>query len=114
MSAHQPIVGDGAFAHESGIHTAGLAVHPSTYEFIPKKMVGAQRRLVFGKHSGSQAVAEVLSRHKRDLGRPGSEDTRQLSKTLRDWAKRERETRRREISESELLKMAAQFQQPEP
>ena len=114
MPAHQPIVGDGAFAHESGIHTAGLSVHPSTYEFIPKKMLGARRRLVFGKHSGSQAVTEVLSRHKRDLGRTGADDTRQLSETLRDWAKRERETRRREISESEILKMAARFQQDKP
>ena len=28
MQAHEPLIGEGVFSHESGIHTAGILIHP--------------------------------------------------------------------------------------
>src|SRR5690606_37718919 len=37
----RPIVGENAFAHESGIHIAAILEDPATYESIPPELVGA-------------------------------------------------------------------------
>ncbi|MEM2875962.1 MAG: 2-isopropylmalate synthase [Candidatus Bathyarchaeia archaeon] len=49
---NKAIVGDYAFAHESGIHTHGVLRNPFTYEPYPPELVGNRRRLTIGKHSG--------------------------------------------------------------
>lgn len=54
------IVGDNAFAHESGIHAAGVLRDPQTYEPFPPEAVGGQRRLVLGKHSGRHLLLQIL------------------------------------------------------
>ncbi len=54
------IVGDNAFAHESGIHAAGVLRDPHTYEPFPPEAVGNRRRLVLGKHSGRHLLRQVL------------------------------------------------------
>ncbi len=54
------IVGDNAFAHESGIHAAGVLRDPQTYEPFPPEAVGSQRRLVVGKHSGRHLLLQIL------------------------------------------------------
>jgi isopropylmalate/homocitrate/citramalate synthase len=59
---HEPIVGEGVFSHESGIHTAGILVHPAIYQFIREETVGGTHRFVFGKHSGAAAVEAVLAK----------------------------------------------------
>lgn len=51
---------DGAFAHESGIHTHAILRDPSTYERIDPKLVGAARRIVSGKHAGSTGLSMSL------------------------------------------------------
>src|SRR5213596_418696 len=56
----KPLVGHNAFAHESGIHAHGVIKHTATYEPIQPERIGRQRTFVFGKHTGSQAVAEKL------------------------------------------------------
>lgn len=58
---HEPIIGEGVFSHESGIHTAGMLIHPAIYQFIREEEVGGVHRFIFGKHSGASAVEEVLS-----------------------------------------------------
>jgi D-citramalate synthase len=58
----KPLVGENAFAHEAGIHTHGVLRYPATYEPIAPEEVGQQRRLVFGKHVGSYAIASELKR----------------------------------------------------
>jgi len=55
-----PIVGDNAFAHESGIHVHAVLKKPITFEPIKPEMVGAQRRLVLGKHIGAHGVDAKL------------------------------------------------------
>ena len=68
---HEPIIGEGVFTHESGIHTAGILVHPAIYQFIREEEVGGRRRFVFGKHSGAGAVEEVLKTHAGELEAQG-------------------------------------------
>ena len=63
LPPHEPIVGEGVFSHESGIHTAAILVHPAIYQFIREETVGGTHRFVFGKHSGAAAVEAVLEAH---------------------------------------------------
>ena len=58
-----PVVGDNAFAHESGIHSQGVLAEASTFEpgIMTPEMVGHRRRLRLGKHVGRHAVARMLS-----------------------------------------------------
>jgi len=51
-----PIVGDNAFAHESGIHVHAVLKKAETFEPIKPEMVGARRRLVLGKHIGVHGI----------------------------------------------------------
>ena len=53
---NKAIVGDYAFAHESGIHTHGVLNNPLTYEPYPPELVGNRRRLTIGKHSGRAII----------------------------------------------------------
>ncbi|MGD8562514.1 MAG: 2-isopropylmalate synthase [Desulfarculaceae bacterium] len=59
---NKPVVGRNAFAHESGIHSAGIARDKRTFEpgVMTPEMVGHRRRLVVGKHAGRHGVAEAL------------------------------------------------------
>src|SRR5690606_28287308 len=56
---NKAIVGENAFAHESGIHQHGMLRHASTYEIMRPQDVGLSRtNLVLGKHSGRRALRE--------------------------------------------------------
>jgi isopropylmalate/homocitrate/citramalate synthase len=55
-----PIIGDNAFTHESGIHVAAVLENPQTYESIPPEIVGNQRKLVLGKHTGRHQIKHLL------------------------------------------------------
>ena len=56
LSHNKPIIGRNAFAHESGIHVHGVMGNSLTYEPFKPEMVGVDRRLVIGKHSGAHSV----------------------------------------------------------
>lgn len=55
----QPVVGGHAFTHESGLHLDGITQDPGTYEPYRPEVLGRQRRIVLGKHSGVSAVLAV-------------------------------------------------------
>lgn len=57
---NKAIIGKNAFAHESGIHVHGVLSHPLTYEPIDPTIVGAERIIAVGKHSGRHAVEYIL------------------------------------------------------
>ncbi|HPC28233.1 MAG TPA: hypothetical protein PKX17_05850, partial [Candidatus Methanomethylicus sp.] len=57
---NKAIVGPNAFRHESGIHVAAVIKCPFTYESYEPQAVGQERRLTFGRHSGSEGVREKL------------------------------------------------------
>lgn len=58
---NKAIVGENAFAHESGIHQHGMIADRRTYEIMRPEDVGVpSSQLVLGKHSGRAAVRERL------------------------------------------------------
>ena len=63
ISRTAPIVGENAFAHESGIHSHGVLERTDTFEpgIMTPEMVGHKRRIVLGKHTGRHAVKKSLS-----------------------------------------------------
>jgi 2-isopropylmalate synthase len=59
---NKAVVGENAFAHESGIHQHGMLRHHSTYEILRPEDVGLSRsNLVLGKHSGRHAFRERVA-----------------------------------------------------
>lgn len=53
---NKAVVGRNVFAHESGIHTAGVIKNPFIYEPYPPELVGARRKLIIGATSGSEVI----------------------------------------------------------
>ncbi len=65
VQPNKAIVGDNAFAHESGIHQDGVIKARETYEIMNAELVGREAAvLVMGKHSGRAAFRKALN----DLG----------------------------------------------
>ncbi|HKF77978.1 MAG TPA: hypothetical protein VKF59_17680 [Candidatus Dormibacteraeota bacterium] len=56
----EPGIGLNVFSHESGIHTAGMLIHPEIYQFIPPGDLGTEIRYVYGKHSGAMVIEHAL------------------------------------------------------
>ncbi len=62
VQPNKAIVGDNAFAHESGIHQDGVLKHRETYEIMRAEDVGwANNKMVLGKHSGRNAFKSHLA-----------------------------------------------------
>lgn len=61
ISPGKPILGERAFRHESGMHTAAMLQEPSTYEPFAPDTYGGQRRLLFGADTGRGAVRALLA-----------------------------------------------------
>jgi 2-isopropylmalate synthase len=70
VQANKAIVGENAFAHESGIHTRGVTVKPLTFEPIKPELVGRTRKLVAGKLAGTRGIKAELE----DVGIHPTED----------------------------------------
>ena len=61
VQRNKAIVGQNAFAHESGIHQDGMLKEPTTYEIMRPQDVGyIGESLVLGKHSGRHAVKDRI------------------------------------------------------
>lgn len=88
IQPNKAIVGENAFAHESGIHTHAILNEPLTYEPISPELVGRRRKLVVGKHAGSHGIKAVLN----EMGiYPNEEQLREIFikiKTLGDEGKK--------------------------
>ncbi len=95
VSAHAPIIGEGVFLHESGIHTAGLLIDKSIYQVIDPALVGAEIKYIFGKHSGLGAVKAVLEKpaFREGLERDGVELTPELIEAVTLFVKDARQKR---------------------
>lgn len=61
IQPNKAIVGENAFAHESGIHTRGVVVKPLTFEPIKPETVGRKRRLIAGKLAGKHGIRSELA-----------------------------------------------------
>lgn len=63
VQPNKAIVGDNAFAHESGIHQDGVLKNPLTYEIMTPESVGlSSNKIVLGRHSGRHALKDKLIR----------------------------------------------------
>lgn len=61
VQRNKAIVGQNAFAHESGIHQDGMLKERSTYEIMNPEDVGVPKtELVLGKHSGRHALKQRI------------------------------------------------------
>ncbi len=65
IQPNKAIVGNNAFAHESGIHQDGMLKYRQNYEIMAPESIGVpESRLILGKHSGRHAFKKRLE----DLG----------------------------------------------
>ena len=60
IQPNKAIVGENAFAHESGIHSDGIIKNSATYEAITPELVGRKRKFVIGKHMGTHGLNSRL------------------------------------------------------
>ncbi len=61
VQPHKAIVGENAFAHESGIHQHGMLSHKDTYEIMTPESIGlTENKMVLGKHSGRHAFSDRI------------------------------------------------------
>jgi methanogen homocitrate synthase len=61
LPRNKPVTGELAFSHESGIHIAAILEDPHTYENFPPEMVGGERHIILGKHTGKKALEHVVA-----------------------------------------------------
>lgn len=80
---NNPVVGDNAFAHESGIHAAGVIENSATFEpgVMTPEMVGAERQFVMGKHTGTHSVRKRLQEEGYD---PTESEVRAVTRKVKD------------------------------
>ena len=96
---NKAIVGENAFAHESGIHQHGMLKHRETYEIMRPEDVGFSRtQLVLGKHSGRHALRERLVNLGHELDEKQLDELFTAFKTLAD--------KKREVFDSDLDALA--------
>jgi len=61
LDVDKPVVGQGAFRHESGIHCSGLLADRQSYEPFSAEEVGRERsELVLGRHSSTRTLRHQL------------------------------------------------------
>jgi len=58
----KPVTGEMAFSHESGIHCRSLKENVLTYQPFNPEEIGKETVFVFGKHSGTGALSEMLKK----------------------------------------------------
>jgi len=81
VQANKAIVGENAFAHESGIHTRGVTVKPLTFEPIKPEVVGRTRKLVAGKLAGTRGIKAELE----DVGiHPTEEQLKEIVQRVKE------------------------------
>lgn len=85
---NKAIVGQNAFAHESGIHQHGVLANRETYEIMTPQSIGLPTsRMVLGKHSGRHAVETRLSELGYTLSKEELDQVFQSFKELADKKK---------------------------
>ena len=105
IQPNKAIVGENAFAHESGIHQHGVLANPLTYEIMTPESVGVPKnRMVLGKHSGRHAFEARL----KDLGlNLSAEQTQELFAKFKELA-----DRKKTVSDADIEALARDMQHP--
>ena len=84
IPVNKAVVGDNAFAHESGIHAAGVMENTDTFEpgVMTPEMVGASREFVLGKHTGTHSVRKRLEELNYE---PSDSEVRAVTKLVKEF-----------------------------
>ena len=96
------IVGDNMFAHESGIHADGAIKNPKTYEAFDPDVVGLQRQIVIGKHSGKAGIINKLKEYNIELN---DEEAKGILEMVRAASVRLKRT----LFDKELVKLYKEY-----
>ncbi|WP_435094440.1 LeuA family protein [Halorubrum sp. N11] len=90
VPANKPVTGRNAFAHESGIHAAGVIENSDTFEtgVMTPEMVGAEREFVLGKHTGTHSVRKHLVEAGFD---PSDSEVRRITKRVKEYGSGKRQ-----------------------
>ncbi|HZG73587.1 MAG TPA: 2-isopropylmalate synthase [Chondromyces sp.] len=103
VPANKAVIGDNAFAHESGIHQDGVLKEKTTYEIITPELIGVNsNRLVLGKHSGRHAFKNKALELGFELS---DEKLNDAFKTFKDLA-----DKKKEITDEDLFSILADKQ----
>ena len=97
---NKAIIGDNAYAHESGIHQDGVLKNPETYEIITPTLVGvSQNSLPLGKLSGRHAFSSKLEELGYQLTDDESKEAFKRFKILAD--------KKKQITDNDLVALLA-------
>ncbi len=101
--ASKPIIGEMAMRHESGVHTNWILRERDSYQILEaEKIGGTQPQLVFGKHSGSNALLAFLAKQGLIVSR---EDGKRLLNSIKQLSIHNKGC----ISEKEVLNLCKQI-----
>ncbi|MGB9842297.1 MAG: 2-isopropylmalate synthase [Candidatus Bathyarchaeales archaeon] len=99
VQPNKAIVGENAFAHESGIHTRGVTVKPLTFEPIEPELVGRTRKLVAGKLAGTRGIKAELE----EVGiHPTEEQLREIVRRVKELG-----DKGKMVTDADLLALAS-------
>jgi (R)-citramalate synthase len=102
LAPNKAVVGENAFAHESGIHTDGTLKDETMYEPYPPERVGRKRRIVLGKHTGRAGVEATLAEHGVEAS---DEDLRAIVTRVKELAERGKR-----VTDADLLAICEEVQ----
>ncbi len=110
VQPNKAIVGDNAFAHESGIHQDGVLKKAITYEIMTPQSVGwPTNKLVLGKHSGRHAFKEFIEQMGYELSDDQFNKAFKLFKALADKKKRVYEEDIEALIAEEILRLPEKY-----
>ena len=102
VQRNKAVVGENAFAHESGIHQHGMIADARTYEIMKPEEVGrGSTRLVLGKHSGRHSVRQRLGQLGVEFAEADFENLFERYKALAD--------RKKEVYDADLEALVDQL-----
>lgn len=89
VQPNKAVVGENAFAHESGIHQDGMLKSRETYEIMTPETVGVKKtKIVLGRHSGRHGLKSRLA----ELGyNPGEADLEKAYNAFLEIADKKKE-----------------------
>lgn len=60
LQKHKAISGENAYLHESGTHVDGVLKNPINYENFNPEIIGREREILYGKHSGINSLKALF------------------------------------------------------
>lgn len=102
LAPNKAIVGENAFAHESGIHADGVIKNSATYEPIMPELVGHRRKFIIGKHVGTKGLNNRLKELGLEVNKEQLEEIFHKVKDLGDKGKTVTDTDLEAIAEHVL------------